>query len=233
MFSVDAEKGEMWIYDEIGPSYWGLIDASAVVQGLKEIGDKNPVAVHLNTPGGSVDEGIAIYTALRKHRGDVTIVVDSLAASMGSYIMQAGDRRLISSNGAVMIHDPWTIAAGNATDLRKAAEVLDKYAARMIPDYAAASGKTEDEILDIMAAETWYTAAEAVGAGFADAIDGETDEQPRISQSLMRCSVNMPPAMRDAIKKIKQSGPDERKPEPFPNKRSVLAKIAASRQASP
>lgn len=169
MFSFDLDAREINIYDEIGPAWWGLIDAAIVKNALDQMKGKH-VTVRLNTPGGSVDEGISIYNALKRHDGGVTTVVDSLAASMGSYILQAGENRLVASNAMVMIHDPWTITMGNATALRKDAETLDKYALRMIPDYAGRSGKTDDEILAIMAEESWYAGREAVDAGFADGV---------------------------------------------------------------
>jgi len=169
MFSFDLDSSEINIYDEIGPAWWGLIDAATVKNALDQMKGKHVIA-RINTPGGAVDEGINIFNALKRHKGGVTTVVDSLAASMGSYILQAGERRLVASNAMVMIHDPWTIAMGNATSLRKDAETLDKYALRMIPDYGSRSGKTDDEILAIMAEESWYAGKEAVDAGFADEV---------------------------------------------------------------
>lgn len=169
MYSVNLEENEILIYDEIGPAWWGLIDASMVQDALKQMEGEH-VTIRLNTPGGSVNEGIAIYNALRQHKGGVTTIVDSLAASMGSYLLQAGEERIVYSNSAVMVHSPWTITMGNSDQLRKDAEVLDKYALRMIPDYAARSGKSDDEILSIMADESWYAGREIVDAGFADKI---------------------------------------------------------------
>lgn len=202
MFSFDAELGEMRIYDEIGPAWWGLIDADTVMDALSKM-DGKPVTVRLNTPGGSVDEGIAIYNALKRHKGGVTTMVDSLAASMGSYLLQAGDRRIVASNAMVMIHDPWTIAYGNAEELRKNADVLDKYAARMLPDYAERSGKTEDEVKAIMAEETWYAGKEIVDAGWADEIGLESDLEP-VTAGLHKMAKHAPAALFEKREKIKQ-----------------------------
>lgn len=176
MFSFDTDTNEIFIYDEIGPAYWGLIDADMVINALKQMSGR--VTVRLNTPGGSVDEGISIYNALKRHKGGVTTVVDSLAASMGSYIMQAGEKRIVASNAMVMLHKPWTIAMGNSTDLRMTADVLDKYMERQMPDFASKSGRTVEEIAAILEAETWYTAQEAVEAGFADEVSDESDVEP-------------------------------------------------------
>lgn len=203
MFSFDADAATINIYDEIGPSYWGLIDAQSVIDALAKMEGKH-ATIRLNTPGGSVDEGIAIFNALKRHKGGVTTIADSLAASMGSYLLQAGERRLIASNAMVMIHDPWSIAIGNSAEFRKAADVLDKYAQRMIPDYAARSGKTEDEILDIMAEESWYTGQEAVDAGFADEIDGSvSDDIAPVVASLHRIARKAPASLfakREAVR---------------------------------
>lgn len=197
MFSYDLDTSEISIYDEIGPSWWGLIDAQTVTNALDQMKGKH-ITVRLNTPGGSVDEGIAIYNALTRHKGGVTTIVDSLAASMGSYLLQAGEQRIVASNAMVMIHDPWSISMGNATNLRKDADVLDKYALRMIPHYAARSGKTDDEILQIMAEESWYAGKEAVEAGFADVVQDDVQAkaiQPMIAGLHRMCS-KMPEGLK-------------------------------------
>jgi ATP-dependent Clp endopeptidase proteolytic subunit ClpP len=180
MFSYDVDAAEIFVYDEIGPSWWGLIDAQSVMMALSEMKGKH-VRVRLNTPGGSVDEGVAIYNALKAHKGGVTTVIDSLAASMGSYIAQAGERRIAASNAMLMIHDPWTIALGNSGELRKTADVLDKYRDRLVPDYAARSGKTVEELQALMADETWYAGQEIVDAGFADELSSSDDIEPVVA----------------------------------------------------
>jgi len=193
MLNYNAAAGELLIYDEIGPSYWGLIGAADVMAALEDIGDKH-VTVRLNTPGGSVDEGIAIYNALKRHSAGVTTIVDSLAASMGSYLLQAGTTRIVASNAMVMIHDPWTIAFGNSAELRKTADVLEKYGSRMIPDYAARSGKSESDVAAIMAAETWYSGQEIIDAGWADTMGEESDAEP-ITKGLSRFCQNAPASL--------------------------------------
>lgn len=226
MFSYDTELNEVRIYDEIGPGWWGLIDADTVMAALAEMDGKH-VMVRLNTPGGSVDEGIAIYNALKRHKGGVTTVVDSLAASMGSYLLQAGERRIVASNAMVMVHDPWTIAFGNAAELRKNADVLDKYAQRMIPDYSERSGKSVEEITSIMAEETWYAGKEIVDAGFADEIETiDRNVEPSSLAALRHLSRKAPAALFEKREKAKQAA-DELRPElPFP--RRSAAKVAAS-----
>jgi len=193
MFSYDVEDGTIMIHDEIGPGWWGLIDAGSVIAALKAIGNKT-VHVHLNTPGGSVDEGIAIYNAFKAHKAGVVTYVDSLAASMGSYLLQAGSTRIVASNSMVMVHDPWSIALGNATEFRKAADILEKYAQRMIPDYAKRSGKSDDEIKAIMAEESWYAGQEIVDAGFADVVAEESDYEPMM-RGLQKIAMKVPSSL--------------------------------------
>lgn len=185
MFDYNQDTGEIWIYDEIGPAWRGMVDAVSVTNAIRELKGQ-ALTVRLNTPGGSIDEGIAIYNAIKRHDGPVTTVVDSIAASMGSYLLQAGSERVVAHNSMVMVHEPWTIAVGNAAEMRKEAEVLDKYADRMVPDYAAATGRTEDEIRNLMAEETWMTGEEIVELGFADRMEGEAIEPAAIKEGIFK-----------------------------------------------
>lgn len=169
MFKVNQDSGEIFIYDEIGPAFWGMIDAATVIETLDSMEGRR-VTVRINSPGGSVDEGVAIYNALQRHTGGVDVAIDSLAASAASFIAMAGESITIAKNAMVMIHSPWTIAIGNSTELRKTADILDKYNDNLVSIYADRSGKSSAEILDILAGETWYTASEAVEAGFADQV---------------------------------------------------------------
>lgn len=210
MFDFDIESGELFIYDEIGPAWWGLIDAASVRGALSQMAGQH-VTVRLNTPGGSVDEGVAIYNALKRHDGGVTTIVDSLAASMGSYLLQAGGRRVVARNAMVMVHDPWSISIGNAAQLRTDADILDKYASRMVPDYAERSGKSDDEIVKIMSDETWYAGQEIVDAGFADEVYTEDAVEPVLA-GLHRIASKVPDAL---LKRGKAMQAGDRKPYPI------------------
>jgi ATP-dependent Clp protease protease subunit len=110
---------------------------------------------------------------MKRHPGGVDTIIDSAAYSIAGYLFTAGERRLIAQNGMLMLHDPWTFAWGNASELRKAADVLVKYGESVLDAYAEASGKDKDEVRQIMAAETWYTSQEALDNGFATEI-GDT-----------------------------------------------------------
>lgn len=160
---------EIYLYDEIGPDWMGMVSAPFVLNELAKYKDQ-PVTVRINSPGGSVTEGQAIYNALLRHSGEVTIEVDSLAASMGSYIAMAGKVINMAENAMLMIHNPWSVAIGDAEEMRKQAAVLDKFQGGLSSIYAARSKQTVEKVAEMMADETWLTAAEAVELGFADAV---------------------------------------------------------------
>jgi ATP-dependent Clp protease protease subunit len=164
---------EIYIYDEIGPDYWGLVSAKSVIDQLTKFGKDADVTVRINSPGGSVTEGQAIYNALLRHKGEVTVEVDALAASMGSYIAMAGKTIRIAENAMVMVHNPWSIAIGNAKEMREAADVLEKFQGQMLKTYVARTGQSEEEVSALLDAETWLTAAEAIEKGFADELGQE------------------------------------------------------------
>lgn len=160
------------IYDEIGPDAWGLVSAKSILQQL-DAADQQPVEVRINSPGGDVLEAQAIYNALLRHPAPVTVHIDALAASAASYVAMAGQRIEIAANAMLMVHNPWTIAAGDAEELRKTAEVLDKLRLQFGQTYAARSKLELADVLEMMDEETWLTAEEAVQHGLADDI-GQT-----------------------------------------------------------
>lgn len=160
----------LYVYGDIG----GEVEAQPMVEQIKALPDAD-LLVRINSGGGSVFEASAIFNALAAHRGMVRIIIDGLAASAASYIAMAGRRVEIAENALLMIHDPWVGGGGNSRDLRQSAELLDKLAVSMRRAYAGKSGKSDSEVAEIMAAETWFAADEAVAAGFADAVIGALD----------------------------------------------------------
>jgi len=169
MYSADYETGEIFLYDAIGDPWWGMIGAENVIGDLAKMAGKR-VTMRIASPGGSVDEGRLIYNALKRYQGGVDVVVDSSAYSIASYIAMAGDRVVMAKNAMMMIHNPWTIAMGDAAELRKTADVLDKYRDSIVDAYTDKSDKDRKKMLAILDAETWYTAQEAVDEGFATEI---------------------------------------------------------------
>jgi ATP-dependent Clp endopeptidase proteolytic subunit ClpP len=155
------------LYDEIG--YFGVWPAD-VVAALSDI--KGDVEVRLNSPGGSVFDGLAIYAALKEHSGSVGVVVDGLAASAASFIaMAAAPGRLeVQPNGTLMIHDAWGACVGGEADMRATADVLGQQTANIASIYAERGGRTAAEYRELMAAETWAVGQEAVDLGLADRV---------------------------------------------------------------
>jgi ATP-dependent protease ClpP protease subunit len=177
-FKKDTETPKLYIYDEIG--FWGT-DASSLVDQLKEI-DSDKLDLHLNSPGGEVFDGIAIYNALKSHKAEVTVYVDGLAASAASFIAQAGDKVVMARNAQMMIHDGIALAYGNEKDMLDTAAVLSKISNNIADIYAYAASKrgfdtTLDEFRALMREEVWYTGKEAVDAGLSDEVlDSDDDE---------------------------------------------------------
>ncbi len=167
-----AETPEILLFDIIGPPDWGFIGARDVAQALKDIGRVDELTVRINSPGGSVYEGMAIYNLLKNHQANIAVEIDGIAASIASVIAQAGDTIRIAENALMMIHEASVIVWGTSGDLRKEADVLDTIDGQIADVYAARSGRDVAEFVDLMAAETWFTGSEAVEAGLATEISG-------------------------------------------------------------
>lgn len=184
MFDYDTNTNEIFIYDDIGPAWMGMIDASSVMAALKKMPDDQPAMIRINSAGGSVDEAVAIYNALERHKAGVNVAIDSIAASAASYIATVGNTITIAKGGVMMIHSPWTIAMGNASEMRKTADVLDMYEKRILEAYSARmQGKyTDEEIKQLLTDETWFSADEAVQAGLADSVENIIAEPVMIAE---------------------------------------------------
>jgi ATP-dependent protease ClpP protease subunit len=159
-----ASGTEVLIYDEIGA--YG-VSAKGFLAELGALPDGVPIDLRLNSPGGSVFDAVAIFNALKRHAGVVTVWIDGIAASAASYIAMAGDEIVMPENAFLMIHDPSGLVMGTAADMREMADTMDKIAGCMIRGYAGRSGGSEEEIAALMAAETWFDAEAAIAAGLA------------------------------------------------------------------
>lgn len=157
------------VYDEIGGSWFSDgVSAGDFVASLAAIPNTRALEVHINSPGGDVFDGIAIYNAIANRPGPVTTIVDGLAASAASFIAQAGKIRVVAPGSMMMIHDASGLCIGNAAEMRELAELLDLVSGNLADIYAAHAGKTATAWRDAMQAETWYKADQAVEAGLAD-----------------------------------------------------------------
>jgi len=161
------ECAELCIFDEIG--FWGS-NARDFKESFDKVKKSKLIKLTLNSPGGSFPDGMAIYNMIGSIRNQVEIEVVGLAASIASIIALAGKKLTIANGAYYMIHKPYAIADGNADDFRKAADVLDKMDNNLAEIYARKTGKDIKEIHELMDAETWMTAEEAVDMGFADEV---------------------------------------------------------------
>lgn len=158
----------LYIYDEIG--YFGQT-AKGLAADLQEL-DVDELDVHVNSPGGDIFDGLAIYQALKDHRANVTVRIDGLAASIASVIAMAGDKVVMAPKSSLMIHDGWTMAVGSAKDMRKTADLLDKQSDIIASVYADKTGQPAEFWREIMGDDAWYNADEALAAGLIDEIEG-------------------------------------------------------------
>ena len=167
-YTIQAKAGSSAVinlYDEIG----GLgITARQFSDDLSALGSLTQMEIHIHSPGGDVFEGLAIYNLLKNHPASKTVYIDGLAASMASVIAMVGDRVLIPENGVMMIHRPWGIQGGDAEEMRRYADLLDKIEETLIPAYMAKTGKSAEELAAMLEAETWMNGKECVQHGFAD-----------------------------------------------------------------
>jgi ATP-dependent Clp protease protease subunit len=167
-FRAQAKGAEIVIYDEIGA--FG-IPAKGFLDELKALGPVAAITVRINSPGGSVFDGVAIYNALKRHDAAVTVWIDGIAASIASVIAMAGDEVLMPENAMLMLHDPSALVIGTAADMRSMADALDRMKAGMVAAYRDRSGLDDAEIEALMRDETWLSAQEALELGLADRIE--------------------------------------------------------------
>ena len=211
-YTIRARDGgaEVLIYDEIGA--YG-VSAKGFLAELGALPDDAAIDLRLNSPGGSVFDAVAIHNALSRHDGSVTVWIDGIAASAASYVAMAGDEIVMPENAFLMIHDPSGMVVGTAADMREMAGTLDKIAGSMVRGYAGRSGKTEDEIAVLMAAETWFDAAEALEAGLAT----QLAEPVRIAASFDIARFrNAPPELVEAVETADPEDANDVAPAPEP-----------------
>lgn len=161
-------NGELVLTGFVGDSFWedGFTDKE-VLEALAEIGRDADVTCRLNSGGGYVSHGKAIFNALSMHKGKVTISIEGMAASAASIIAMAGDEIIMRKGATMMIHDPMVWTSGNSAEHQKSIEYLETEAVSLAGIYADVCGKSEDECRALMLAETWLTAEQAVAEGFA------------------------------------------------------------------
>ena len=173
--ALKAAANEFFINDVID-QYWGA-NAKDLKEFLDQNSESSEIHIHINSPGGDAFEGRAMASLIRSFKGKTVCHVDGIAASAASIVAVSCDEVLMGIGTMLMIHNAWTITAGNKTDLIAQAELLDKCDQAMATDYELKSGLPREEIIAMMDAETWLTAEDAVEKKLADRIDNEKQKQ--------------------------------------------------------
>lgn len=190
---MDKDKSEATInifgditsmpYEELGD-----VSANNLIKELEQISTAKTINVHISSYGGEVKEGLAIYNALRNHKAKIKTYVDSFACSIASVIFMAGDERIMNNASALMIHNAWTIIDGNAEELRKQADDLDKITSLSVSIYLEKVNISENQLRKMMDEETWLTPQESLDMGFATKIENSTNN--KVSQSVKNKLIN-------------------------------------------
>lgn len=182
-----ATKAEIVIYAAIGQDYWGdgsSVSSKTISEELKKLPDTvNEITLRLNSPGGDVFEGIAIYNRLKQHKAKITVYIDGLAASIASIIALAGDKIIIGQGALYMVHLPWTFSMGDRMALENTINRLMDVEEQLLGIYAKKSGLEKSEIRKMLEDETWMDADQAIEAGF---VDEKIEESVPIAASSMK-----------------------------------------------
>lgn len=168
--AAEGDAHAVYVYDVID-SYWGA-SAQALVEAMAAAGEKD-VHLHINSPGGDVFEARAMVSAIRAAQAKgakVVTYIDGLAASAATYLALAGDEVHIADGGMFMVHNSWTISYGDKSEFRATADLLDKIDGTIAADYRRKTNASAEQVTAWMDAETWFTSAEALAAGFVDSV---------------------------------------------------------------
>lgn len=188
--TTNGQTADIYIFGDITSWEWLESDVSSYtlskeLQGL----DVDTINVHINSYGGEVAEGLAIYNTLKNHKAKVETICDGFACSAASVIFMAGDTRVMNPASLLMIHNVWTSTAGDANELRKTADDLDKITSASIAAYKEHTNLSEEEIKAMLDNETWLTPQEALDKGFATAIK-DTGNSKNPSQNVRQSIIN-------------------------------------------
>jgi len=178
-------SADLYIFGDICACAWqdvGEQSGVTIVNQLKEL-DVDTINVHINSYGGDVSEGLAIYNVLREHKAQIVTICDGFACSAASVVFMAGDRRVMQPASLLMIHNAWTVAMGNAAQLRKTADDIETITQASVEAYKKVATISEEEIKALMDAETWILPKDAVEYGFATEVDDEDEDDDEPKQS--------------------------------------------------
>lgn len=186
-FNKEEKTAEILIYGPIGASMWGDgIGSKEFTEALNEIPKGTKITLGINSQGGEIGEGLAIFNAIERRASDITARIDGYALSAGSFIPLAASKVVSPDSAIWMIHKGWSYAQGNADEMRKAADLLDTHDSTLIDIYTKRTGKSREEIEEALSEETWMTGAEAIAYGLADESGGTTDAKAMASIDLSK-----------------------------------------------
>ena len=181
----NGTSADLYIFGDICAWAWpeyGEQSGVTIVNQLKAM-DVDTINVHINSYGGDVAEGLAIYNVLREHKAEIVTICDGFACSAASVVFMAGDRRVMQPASLLMVHNAWTVAMGNAAELRKTADDIETITQASVEAYKKVATISEEEIKALMDAETWILPKDAVEYGFATEIDDDDDDDDEPKQS--------------------------------------------------
>jgi ATP-dependent Clp protease, protease subunit len=164
------KKAEVWIYEDIGEGWFGGLSAKRFADELKQIGQVDVINVRINSAGGDVFDAFAIYNTLVRNPASIEIDIDGMALSAASLIAMAGDKIRMADNAMFMIHDPWSMSAGNADQMRSMADTLDQTKENLVSTYTKRSKLDDQTVSTMMSEETWLRASQAKELGFVDEV---------------------------------------------------------------
>lgn len=182
----NGQTATIRIYGDITSWPWeslGEVSANNLSKQLDTMNDVDNIEVYINSCGGEVAEGLAIYNALRRHKAKVTTICDGFACSIASVIFMAGDERIMNDASLLMIHNAWTYACGNSKELRKQADDLEKITQASVEAYKSHSKLSEEKIKELMDDETWILPSEAFSYGFATCLESSEQNDDSVNQS--------------------------------------------------
>lgn len=222
--------GELYIYGDIVSRKWD--DSETTAQSFKDeldaLGDIHTLNVYINSPGGSVFQGQAIYTILKRHKATVNAHVDGIAASISSVIPMAADNVIMPLNAMMMVHNPWTLAMGNAQELRKQADDLDRIRESIMEAYLGKTGEklSREKLVELLDNETWLTAQECLEYGLCDQVVEAKEIAASVDAELLSRFKNVPESIKSAlIKNENNVMPDSERQKMLAESKENLEKI--------
>lgn len=213
-----GREADVYIYGDITSWEWLESDVSSYTLARELFGlDVDAINVHINSGGGEVAEGLAIYNMLKNHPAKVKTYCDGFACSIASVIFMAGDERIMNNASLLMIHNAWTYTAGNSAELRKTADDLDVITQGSIAAYMSGVNISEDELKAMLDAETWILPEQALEMGFATSVVGISEIENKAAASAHKALFSL---LKNALQEVKPPAepkePELKEPEPAP-----------------